>query len=462
MGGKDDDGRGGGEGAGGNGGSTARLLESARESQLVRIVLVGFLIVLLQIPIAMIGGVVGERQMRRNEAIEEVTSKWGKQQTLIGPMITAPYVKRISETDKDGSPRERTEMRHANFLPDDLRVSGNVDCEVRYRGIFQVPVYSAALDVSGRFARPDFSEWGIAPGDIVWDQAHLTMRISDARAITNQVSLQWNGERLSFLPGVGDFGGRHTGIHVPMRGRLSGEVFNFSYQLSLNGSQGIFFVPFGRETAVEVNSNWGDPSFQGNWLPSQRSVGKDGFQAKWSIPFLGRNYPQKWRSETGLDDSISSALFGVHFITPVDHYRMSERSVKYEMLFLSLTFITLWLFEILAGVRIHPIQYLLVGAGLCVFYLLELSFAEHLGFTTAYVLATLPVTGLIYFYCSFVLGGYRRSSVMGGVVLLLYGYLYILLMNQDYALLIGSVCLFLMLAVVMFITRKVDWYSIGR
>ncbi|MBF0527657.1 MAG: cell envelope integrity protein CreD [Deltaproteobacteria bacterium] len=435
------------------------LLELARSSRLLRIILVGFLILLLQIPIEMIKNSVHERQARRQEAIEEVTSKWGVQQSIIGPLLYIPYLKKISETDKDGVIKMRTELKHGVFLPDDLQSTGNLNCEVRYRGIFKIPVYSTELDITGQFTHPDFSEWGVDPNDILWDRAHLTLRISDARAITNQAALKWNGEELNFLPGVGDFGGRSTGIHVPMRGRLSGDAGKFSFHLNLNGSEGIFFVPFGRETTVEIKANWNNPSFQGNWLPAQRTINNDGFQAKWSIPFLGRNFPQKWKSETAFDDSVSSALFGVRFITPVDHYRMSERSIKYEFLFLSLTFITLWLFEVLIKVRIHSIQYLLVGAGMCIFYLLELSLAEHIGFLLAYICATLAVTSLIFFYCIFVLGGYKRSSIISLVILFLYGYLYILLMNQDYALLIGSICLFMVLAAIMYITRKVDWYS---
>lgn len=442
-------------------GATGNLLETVRRSPLLRIILVGFLVLLLQIPINMISGVVGERASRRQEAAEEVTSKWGNEQSVIGPMLTVPYVQKWFETDKDGALKlARTEVRYASFLPDSLQESGKVVGEVRYRGIFKVPVYSMALDVTGQFSRPDLSEWDVKAEDILWDRAHLTVQISDARAITNPVALQWNGQELRFLPGVGDFGGTRAGIHVPMKGHLSDAAFKFSYHLDLNGSGGVSFAPFGRETTVDIQSNWSDPSFQGNWLPAQRTITEAGFQAKWNIPFLGRNYPQQWQGAADFENAISSSLFGVEFIAPVDHYRMSERSVKYEALFLSLTFLTLWLFERLSQRRVHSVQYLLVGAALCVFYLLELALAEHIGFTIAYVCASVAVTAVVYLYCTFALGGRKGALIMGGVLLLLYGYLYVLLMCQDYALLIGSVCLFLALAVVMWITRKVDWYSV--
>jgi inner membrane protein len=435
-------------------------VEFIRNSHLLRVLLVGFLVILLQIPIGLIRGVVGERQARQQEAFEEITSKWGRQQSITGPLLTVPYLHRITETDQDGNQKIRTQQRAATFLPGDLHISGTIHGEVRYRGIFQVPVYTAELEITGTFTRPDFSEWEIDGNDIAWDRAYLSLRISDARAITNQVSLLWNEQALSFLPGTGDYGERCPGIHVPLKGQMAGETFPFSCRLNVNGSGGVYFAPLGKTTVAEVRSNWGNPSFQGNWLPVERTVSKDGFQARWNIPFLGRNYPQQWKNEDNPADNILVSRFGVDFITPMDHYRMSQRSIKYEILFLSLTFAVLWLFQVLAKLRIHSIQYLLVGGGLCLFYLLELSLAEHLGFLLAYLCATLAVTLLIWCYCLIVLHSYLRALIVSIVLLLLYGYLYILLMNQDYALLIGSLGLFVALAIIMYITRKVDWYAV--
>ena len=440
-------------------GGMSNLVESTRNSQLLKILFVGFLIIILQIPIAMIRDVVRERQTRQQEAVEEIASKWGRQQSIIGPMLTIPYRYRITETDRDGRQQIRTELRDVSFLPDTLHVSGNTSCETRYRGIFKVPVYSAALDLAGNFTRPDLSELGIDANDILLDRAYLTLRISDARAITNQVTLKWNDQQFYFLPGEGDCGQGFAGIHVPMKNNLSGESFKFSCRLDVNGSESLFFVPFGKETTVEIKSNWSNPSFQGNWLPNQRTISNEGFNAKWTIQYLGRNYPQKWKSDAKPDGAISESAFGIKFITPVDYYRMAERSIKYEILFLVFTFAALWLFQVLSKIRIHAIQYLLVGAGICLFYLLELSLAEHIGFFLAYVCATLAVTVLIFFYCVAVLHGYLRGIIMSIVLLLLYGYLYILLLNQDYALLVGSVCLFAVLAIIMYLTRKVDWYK---
>jgi len=437
------------------------ILERFRRSALLRMILIGFLILMLQIPILLIRAVIGEREMRLHEATRDITSKWGEQQTIVGPLITVPYIVKISEKDNEGNVTIHTQVRHATFLPESLHMTGTVDCEVRYRGIFKVPVYRMNLSVTGWFLHPNFSDWGVPENDILWDQAYLSVRISDVHAITDSAVLTWNDDQKPFLPGAGEFDGDQTGIHADLKASMKESRYDFSYQLMLNGSQGAFFAPFGRETKVEIDSNWDAPGFQGTWLPTERTFEGGGFDAMWDIPFLGRNYPQKWRSNSSMDHAVSSSLFGVRFVTPVDHYRMAQRSIKYEILFLVLTFATLWLFEILTSLRIHSIQYLLVGAGMCLFYLLELSLAEHISFIIAYICASAAILVLVTAYCVAVLKGADRAAIVGITITLLYGYLYVLLMNQDYALLIGSVGLFVILAVVMYLTRKVDWHSLG-
>jgi inner membrane protein len=435
------------------------ILESVKRSQLIRILLIGFLILLLQIPIAMIRGAINEREQRRWEAIEEVTAKWGKSQSIEGPTIVVPYLKRWSETYGDGKQHIRTKIQYAHFLPEQLHITGRINSDVRYRGIFKIPVYRMSLTMKGQFNRPDFAEWEIESKDIFWDRAHLSINISDARAITNQVSLSWNGMELGFLPGSGESSENRPGIHTPLKARLQGKKFDFSLPLELNGSVGVFFVPFGRETKVVLESDWTEPSFQGGWLPTERSINDDGFQATWSIPFLSRSYPQQWISESETEKMISLSQFGVNLVSPIDHYRMAHRSVKYAALFLILTFVMLWLFEIRSNIRIHSLQYLLVGAGMCLFYLLELSISEHIGFLASYIIASSAIVGLVSSYSIAVLQSVKRATIVGTVFALLYAYLYVLLRNQDYALLVGSIGLFLIVATIMYLTRKVNWYA---
>ena len=441
--------------------SVERIAASIRSSQMLRLFSVGFLALLLQIPIAMIGGLVSERQERRQAAVAEVSSKWGNAQAITGPALVVPYTYRWTEASAGGQQVTRTEPRNAIFLPEQLQVRGSASSETRSRGIFSVPVYKLSIALEGEFARPNFSELGLEPAAVAWERAHLAIGISDARAIQEETAVSWNEKRVPFLPGTGGFTDGGTGIHAVVGLADATQRFKFSFPLSLNGSLGAYLTPFGQNTVVELQSNYGHPSFQGNWLPSERSVSSAAFQAKWSIPFLGRNYPQAWKAETQMREAIDSSRFGVELVNPVDHYRMAERSVKYAGLFILLTFATVWLIEVLAGVRVHPIQYLMLGGALCLFYLLELSLSEHLGFPLAYAMASASVICMVAAYCIVVLHRMSRALVVGLGVALLYAYLYILLMNEDYALLIGSVGLFAILAAIMFTTRRVDWYAVG-
>jgi inner membrane protein len=364
--------------------SVEQLASSIRGSQVLRLLSVGFLALLLQIPIGMIGRLISERQERRQGAVAEVSSKWGNSQAITGPALVVPYTHRWTEASAAGQPVTRIETRNAIFLPEQLRVRGALDSEIRNRGIFSIPVYRLGLTVEGEFARPSFSDLGIEPAAIAWERAHLAVGISDARAIQEESAVSWNNKQISFLPGTGAFSDGGKGIHAVVGVVDTLELFKFSFPLSLNGSVGVYWTPFGQNTLVELQSDYGNPSFQGNWLPAERSVSDAAFQAKWSIPFLGRSYPQAWRAEVGMREAIDGSRFGVELVNPVDHYRMAERSVKYAGLFILLTFATIWLIEVLAGVRVHPIQYLMLGGALCLFYLLELSLSEHLGFPFAY------------------------------------------------------------------------------
>jgi inner membrane protein len=432
-----------------------------RGSKMLRLFSVGFLALLLQIPIAMIGTRVSERQARRDEAVAEVSSKWGNSQAITGPALVVPYTHRWTDRTNKGEAITRTETRHAVFLPERLLARGQVDSEIRHRGIFAIPVYRLDLRVEGEFARPDFAKLGVEPAAVAWDRAQVAVGISDVRAIQRETAVTWNGATVPFLPGTGDFPDCGPGVHAVVPVPNASESLAFSFPLALNGSRGVSFAPFGQTTEVELHSNYPHPSFQGNWLPAERTVTDASFAARWSIPFLGRNYPQSWVAGTAMRESIDGSRFGVELIDPVDQYRMAERSVKYAGLFILLTFAAVWLIEVLAGVRVHPIQYLLLGSALCLFYLLELSLAEHLGFLVAYAIACVSVIAMVAAYCAVILQRLSRAVIVGSGVALLYAYLYTLLVNEDYALLAGSIGLFLILAAIMYATRHIDWYAVG-
>jgi inner membrane protein len=434
-----------------------RIVDTVRNSQMLRLCLIVGLAIVLLVPIVMIWGLVSERQDRNREATAEVSSKWGGAQTIIGPALILPYTARLTETTPAGEVA-RTAARNAVFLPKQLHTTGRVDVEARSRGIFQVPVYGLKISVEGEFGKPNLAELGIDSSSVAWDRAQVAVGISDVRAIREQTAISWNGRETEFLPGVGGFVDIGSGIHalVPVTATDSG--FKFSFPLALNGSIAMNFAPFAESTFVQLTSNSPNPDFQGSWLPTERTVSQNGFDATWRVSYLGRNYSQSWISGAVPGKAIEDSSFGVKLIEPVDRYRMAERSVKYAGLFILLTFAFLWLIEIMAGTRVHPIQYLMLGAALCVFYLLELSLSERLSFSLAYGIASLAILGMVAAYSRVIFKRGHRAVLVACGVAGLYGYLFVLLTNEDAALLYGSIGLFVILGAIMYVTRRVDWY----
>ena len=438
-----------------------RAVSGIRYSRLLRLFLVGALALMLVIPIVMIYGLVSERQTRHDAVISEVASSWGNMQAVTGPALILPYTVRSVETSAAGKETERIDRRHGVFLPKSLRAKGRIDVEMRSRGIFNVPVYQLRLTMDGEFGQLNLRELGIDPASVDWSRAHLAVGISDVRAIREQLAVTWNGQPTSFLPGTGSFADGGVGIHAPIVVSAATVAAPFSFELALNGSSGVYLVPFAEETTVQLTSNSPHPSFRGSWLPTDRSVSQEGFDATWKVSYLGRNYPQSWLSGAFEDrrQALEASRFGVEITGPVDTYRMAERSVKYAILFILLTFASLWLIEVLARTRIHPIQYLLLGAAMCVFYLLELSLAEHLAFPIAYGIACFAVVAMIAAYSRVIFRHSRYMAVVTAGTTILYGYLFVLLTNEDAALLVGSLGLFASIAGIMFATRGIDWYG---
>ncbi len=273
---------------------------------------------------------------------------------MAGPALVIPFTNRQTTISPDGQQITTDHPGNAIFLPQRIRAVGQVNSQVRRRGIFSVPVYRLNLSVEGEFGKLDFSQLGVDPATVSWDRAHLVVAISDVRAIQEQTSVEWNGQRTTFLPGTGNFGEYKTGIQAAVGAQAATEGYRFSFPLALNGSMGLSMAPFAETTVVELDSNSTNPSFQGNWLPTARTVDSDGIEARWSIQFLGRNYPQAWTDRSALRPAIEASLFGVELVEPVDTYSMADRSLKYAGLFLLLTFALVWLIEVLGGCGSTP------------------------------------------------------------------------------------------------------------
>lgn len=442
-----------------------------RHSTIIKLLGVGALVLVLLIPLGLITGVLSDRLSRRNEAVADITSSWGKEQDLIGPVLGIPFqykIKAVKETPGPDGKLERREVEEtatgtAYFLPEALKIDGDVQTQTLHRGIYDAAVFRAQVTLSGKFAPPDFAALKIDIKDVQWKDAFVTIAVNDLRGTRQGLVLDWGGTKKNMLPGS-QVPGFTTGAAAPLgNDKPMASEITFSIPVDFNGSEGIFFAPFGVQNEATLRSNWPDPAFRGSFLPSERSVRPDGFNATWKVSYYGRDYPQSWTSRGGNErfnvQSVTSSRFGANFLSILDAYRYVERSIKYGVLFLVLVFTTFFLFEVTARQKIHPFQYLMVGAALCLFYLLLLSISEFIGFSYAYLIAAVASTLLITWYCRFFLGGGMRTLMIGAGLAGVYTFLYITLRQQDYALLMGAIALFVLLAVVMYVTRKVDWYA---
>lgn len=421
---------------------------------ILKVASIGILVLILLIPAGMIQSLIREREARQEEAILEINDKWGHTQTIVGPFITIPYYEYYKNADDE---MIKT-LEFAHFMPDELNINTNLQPEKRYRGIFEVVVYQSEILLKGSFQKPDITSLNIDPENVVWDKAYISIGIPDMRGIKNKVTMHLNKQDIEFNPGLDSRDIVGSGIHAYIDLLKAEERLNFDLLLSLNGSGNLSFVPIGKETNVKVKSEWTDPSFDGSFLPYERNISETGFEANWKVLHLNRNFPQQWLN-TRFD--VQQSAFGVSLLLPVDTYQKSMRSAKYAAMFIALTFLIFFFVEILNKKRIHPIQYTLVGLALVIFYVLLLSLSEHIGFAYAYVVASLAIVLLITLYSHTFFKERKLTLIMLFLLIILYYYIYTILQLQDYALLMGSIGLFLVLAIVMYLSRKIDWDSIG-
>ena len=433
-------------------------MKDIKSSVGVRIVIIGVLMLALLIPSAFIRALVSERASRRKEAIQEITSKWSTRQIIGGPIVTIPY----TETWKDEEGETKSVIKYIQVLPETLNIEGEIRPEVRYRGIYQAVVYNAQLDLSGDFSFKKIQTMNIDLDQLLWDDAFVSMNISDMRGINEYVELKWGEQAVLFEPGIkrgNDLFDSGISVRIPLGFGNVSDGINYALHINLKGSQALSFLPLGKTTMANLRSSWNNPSFDGAFLPEQHQIDNNGFSADWQVLDLNRNYPQIW-VENVSKKTVLSSEFGVNLFSPVDIYTQTTRAVKYMIMFVGLTFLVFFLVEVFSNNKIHPIQYLLIGVSLCIFYLLLLALSEHVNFGLAYFLASLSVVILIGAYVRSALEKKVIPLITVGMLTILYGFLYILLQNQDYALLIGSVGLFLIIAAVMYTTRNVNWYQI--
>jgi inner membrane protein len=429
-----------------------------------KIIFICLLVLGLLIPRFMISGLVEERQERSEEVKEEVSEKWGKIQVFKGPFIEVPVreLERPAERLKNGlwsSEVWSDKIDHA-FTPDNLKVDVVLSPEVRSRGIFDVLLYSA--DIEGEFTieafEPDFDP---DKKKYLWDEAVIKFFVRDLHGISAEPVLVREGDELPF---VAKHSSGATSFSIPfIKGDDEDKALKF--RLALRGTEDFYIDPMGEKNVVTMKSNWNNPSFVGRNLPKTREISETGFEASWEI--FRHETPNPYERSMVFDDYAGgevriqgSSVLGAKLLFPVDFYQQNERAVKYAIIFIVLTFVAFFLIEVLQKLRLHPIQYLMVGCAMLLFYALLLSLSEHLSFNLSYLVASLATIGLISLYCWSVLGSRKIFLLITGFLSGIYVYLFVLLKSQDYSLISGTVFLFVILAAVMYLTRKVDWYDL--
>jgi inner membrane protein len=425
------------------------------------------LVLLLLIPLNMIRALVDERGRTASSAEAGIMEAWGKQLVAAGPIVTVPGV-RTSEVrtrvERDG---ERVEIVKTPFTlvisPQKLDVSASFETETRKRGIFSVPLFSGTLNLTGIFD-PGMAVAELLPNEeVFFNQAELVISLASQKGIRKINASRWNNEELFFKPGNRGYGlvrfGRDKsesagGIHAALAG-FQNSATEFNISIDIQGGQSIRFLPIGGDTHVDISTDWTSPSFQGAYLPNLSVITDAGFSALWDVNYLSRDIPLAWKDQNR-DHDYSASLFGVDLFRSINTYALNTRAVKYAVLFLIVPFLTLFLLEIFTKKRIHPVPYLLSGIGNAVFYLLLLSLSEQMPFYTAYLLAALAVTAMMTLYSRSLLPSWSKSWYMGLVVTLSYVLLYAVLNAESYALLIGSIGTFAVIALIMFLTRKLE------
>ncbi|AVX91583.1 cell envelope integrity protein CreD [Pseudomonas sp. VE 196-7] len=431
---------------------------------------IALLILLLLIPLLMIDGIIDDRQQLRDGVLEDIARSSSYSQQLSGPVMVVPY-RKVVRTWKTN---EKTNQRYEElgeergrlyFLPERFELDGQVQTELRARGIYQARLFHADNRINGHFSLP--AQLGIKEdfADYQFDAPFLAVGISDIRGIENALKLELDGQRLDFVPGT-QVGWLGEGVRVmlPTLDTRNATELTFGFDLRLQGTGSLQVLPVGKTSRVSLAANWPHPSFIGNFLPGKREISDQGFSADWQTSFFSTNLQEAMnRCVMGNDcEAFNGRSFGVSFIDPVDQYLKSDRAIKYALLFIVLTFAGFFLFEVLKSLAVHPVQYALVGVALAFFYLLLLSLSEHIGFALAYLLSASGCVLLIGFYVCHVLHSVRHGLSFSAGLAALYGLLYGLLSAEDYALLMGSLLLFGLLGVFMVLTRKLDWYGIGQ
>ncbi len=433
-----------------------------RNSITARMLVVGVLIMVLLMPLSFVKDLITERSYRQKEVVNEINSKWGNEVLLSGPILKVPYT--IEKEEKTYDKKKESYFtttkeisKFAYFFPDKLNIDSKVETKPLNRSIYKSVVYNSDIEVSGEFPIIDFSSEAVKIKTIEWEKASVIVQTSNLKGIRNTLKVQLGNQKLTMNPKY-DTNSLNTiqseaivGITETVQSPTP-----FSFTMTVNGSESLQFIPIGKETSATMTSNWHSPSFNGLFLPEDgsRNITADGFSASWKVLQINRQFEQAF---FGYLPNLQEFAFGTKLIIPVDEYQKSERTAKYGFMVIGLTLLVFLLIQLVSKIYIHPFQYVMVGLALVMFYTLLISISEHSTFLKAYLIAAFSVLALIVVYSRAILKGFKFPLLIGVSLASLYGFIYIIIQLESYALLVGSIGLFTILAIIMFASRKIDW-----
>lgn len=432
-----------------------------RTSISAKMLMVGFIFLVLMVPLGIVEDLIRERGFRQTEVIQEINEKWGNEVVLFGPIIKVPY--RTYKEEKTYDATNKTYIKtyeevyhHAYFFPENLDIQANVDTKQLKRGIYESVVFTTDVNISGSFGAFDFGQREIPEKDILWQKASVLFKTTNLKGIRNEITIDILNSTFALKP---QFDNAHMGtletanLSLPTK---KNPILDFTMAFQVNGSERLQFIPLGKVTTAQMTSDWHSPSFNGNFLPndSTKQISKNGFNAQWKVLETNRQFGQQFFDK--LPD-LGTYAFGSSLIIPVDDYQKTERTSKYGLMIIGLTLLVFLLIQIISKIHIHPFQYLMIGLALVMFYTLLIAISEHQDYLMAYLLASMAVVGLISLYSRTILKGFKFALFIFSSMAVLYAFIFIIIQLEDYALLVGSIGLFIILATIMFASSKIDW-----
>ncbi len=450
--------------------NTGKFTHWLKNSITARLAMVGFLTLVLLIPLSYIGSLIQERSYRQNDVVREINDKWGNNVMVYGPILKLPYKTysektKFIEKTKTYTTETETNINYAYIFPETLKANASIDSKTLKRGNFESAVYTSVMDFSGHYTKPNLLSKDIKEEDIIWDKATFIVKTSNLKGIKGELKINVNDNAYPFETNFNDVSHSNRNNLDELESSFiskddlpieAGGLMPFNFNISHNGSELLQIIPIGKTTTMNMTSNWSNPSFIGEFLPndSTKEITASGFEADWKVTHLNRAFSQQYINNI---PNLNQFAFGTKFLIMVDEFQQSERSAKYGFLVIGLTFLLFFLIQTLSKINIHPFQYLMIGLALTMFYTLLVSISEHSNFLKAYLIAGISVITLITLYSKSILKTWKFPLFIGISLTALYTFIYTIIQLENYALLVGSIGLFLILAIVMYVSRKIDW-----